>query len=794
MNNNAFSRSRRWLATVAGLVLALFALQAQADPPGRAARLAYLSGNVSFAPAGEDDWDQAAINRPMTTGDRLWVENGSRAELQLGGTTVRAGDATAVSLLNLDDDIVQLQLTEGRLQVRVRRVEQGQTVEVDTPHLAFLLREPGAYRIDVDPDGRATTIAMREGQGEVSGEGVAYWVQPGQVQRFIGDAQPDETFSNAAPPDDFDAWAGTREQRVVQSVSARYVSPDVIGYEDLDDDGSWSVDVSYGNVWYPRSVAADWAPYRHGHWTWVDPWGWTWVDDARWGFAVSHYGRWAHIRGRWGWIPGPVRERAYYAPALVAFVGGPNFSLSISTGGVGAGVAWFPLGPREVYRPAYQVSPRYFERVNISNTVVNKTVINNVYINKVTNITYVNRRVPGAVVAVPRNAFVESQSVSKVVVKVPKTVIEGREVMAVAPVAPTERSIHGGLAKASGKPPAQAFTRTVVARTPPPPPKPAFAVVKARLDAQPGKPLNDDQRKEVRAARGAATTTAAGAEPAAGSTQAPQVKVVTADKAPAPKPLARAASGPRTGQAANESRPGATARDNDGAASEPRRRASEPGQGRRTQEEREPGAAAAAGEGAQGASAPRGRGTKPGRRGASDAAGETPAAASAPGTRPPRADRRPAPAEGAASAAEPRAPKAPGAARERPEGASAPATRPPRAERRPPATEGGASAEETRPNRPPAAERRAQRDTGTPQESAPPRDSTAQESRPPRPAAAERPRREPAPAATPGATPTAPPATAEERQAARAARKAEREQRAEQAGERASDGKRQRNE
>jgi hypothetical protein len=785
MNNNAFSWGRRWLALATGLLLALSAFQAQADPPGRAARLSYLSGNVSFAPAGEDDWDQAAINRPMTAGDRLWAEQGSRAEIQLGGTSVRVGDATAVSLLNLDDDIAQLQLTEGRLQVRVRHLQQGQSVEVDTPHLAFMLREPGAYRIDVDPDGRATTIAMREGQGEATGEGVAYWVQAGQVQRFVGDAQPDETFANAAPPDEFDGWAASRDQRVVQSVSAQYVSPDVIGYEDLDDEGSWSADVSYGNVWYPRAVPVGWAPYRNGHWTWVDPWGWTWVDDARWGFAVSHYGRWASIRGRWGWIPGPRRERAYYAPALVAFVGGPNFSLSISTGGSSAGVAWFPLGPREVYRPAYRVSPTYFERVNISNTVVDKTVIKNVYVNKVTNITYVNRRVPGAVVAVPRNAFVESQSVAKVVVKAPKTVIESREVMEAAPVAPTEKSVHGGMARASGQPPTQAFTRAVVARTPPPPAKPAFAVVKAKLEAQPGKPLDDDQRKELRATRTAAAPTASGGatQAATGPGATPPVKVVTADKAPAPRPLARAASGPQTGPAAsgprNESDRQATAeRDRDreppgAAASEPRRRASEPGQGRRTLDERSPPSASApagrrppvaAGadrESGEAASAPRGRSTKPARRGETQdgagAAGATPPAAGA--SRPPRGQRRET-QEGAAQGPAGATPPA------------APASRPPRADRRPAPAEAG-STDESRPPRTSAPQRR------------PPRDPNDTESRPPREGApaADRPRREPAPGATPE----------ERQQAARAARRAERD-RAEQSGERASDAKRQRGE
>ena len=58
-------------------------------------------------------------------------------------------------------------------------------------------------------------------------------------------------------------------------------------------------------VWYPN-VYPGWAPYREGHWAWVEPWGWTWVDDAPWGFAPFHYGRWVNVGGRWGWVPGPV--------------------------------------------------------------------------------------------------------------------------------------------------------------------------------------------------------------------------------------------------------------------------------------------------------------------------------------------------------------------------------------------------------------------------------------------------------------------------------------------------------
>ena len=277
---------------------------------------------------------------------------------------------------------------------------------------------------------------------------------------------------------------------------------DVIGYQDLDAYGSWSNQPTYGNVWFPTRVEAGWAPYRDGHWAWVDPWGWTWVDDAPWGFAVSHYGRWSNFGGRWGWVPGPVRSQAYYAPALVAFVGGSNFQLSVSSGNVG-GVAWFPLGPREVYRPWYTTSRRYFENVNASNTVVNTTVINNYYNNtNVTNVNYVNRQVPGAVVAVPTTAFVQSQQVARSAVRVTPQMAANAPVTQAFAVVPTERSVRGAAAQGE-KPPARALERPVVARTAPAPTPPSFAAQQQELQARQGKPLEDAQRKEIKAARAA---------------------------------------------------------------------------------------------------------------------------------------------------------------------------------------------------------------------------------------------------------------------------------------------------
>ncbi len=61
------------------------------------------------------------------------------------------GGSTAASVLNLNDNATQVKLTQGTLQVRVRALPPDQSVEVDTPNLAFVPREPGDYRLDVRP-------------------------------------------------------------------------------------------------------------------------------------------------------------------------------------------------------------------------------------------------------------------------------------------------------------------------------------------------------------------------------------------------------------------------------------------------------------------------------------------------------------------------------------------------------------------------------------------------------------------------------------------------------------------
>jgi len=446
------------------------------DPPSRVARLNFMDGSVSFQPGGENDWVTAVLNRPLVTGDNLWADESSRAEVHIGSTALRLGSKTGITLLEVSDRAAQIRLAQGSLIVKVRHVDDEDSYEIDTPNVAFVVAQPGDYRIDVDPDGNRTEVTVWRGRGEVTGGGSSYTVVANQYATFTGTDQLNYELGQVPAEDGFDTWAVGRDQVEDQSDSANYVSREMTGYEDLDDNGDWSYVAGYGMGWRPR-VVAGWAPYRFGHWAWVGPWGWTWVEDEPWGFAPFHYGRWAFAGAGWFWVPGPSVVRPVYAPALVAWVGGgPGFNFSFS---FGAGVGWFPLAPGEVFIPGYRVSRVYVNNVNITNTRVNVTRVTNVYntvvINRsttVSNVTYANRNVIGGVTVVSRDTFVNARPVARSVVSVPAREIAAAPVSLRVGVEPARASVLGAGRPVTNRPPAAVTSRPVVAlRTPAPIPR-----------------------------------------------------------------------------------------------------------------------------------------------------------------------------------------------------------------------------------------------------------------------------------------------------------------------------------
>ncbi len=461
----------RWLAAALLICVGGFALaQAQApdddsagDPPSRVARLSYRTGDVGLLPAGTKDWGDASLNRPLTTGDRLSTGQNARAELELGGGTLRIADDSDFGFLTLNDQLTQVELTQGTLNLSVRGLAEGQSYEIDTPTVALVVDQPGNFRVDIGDDGKSTRIIDFDGRATVYGEGNAQRnVVGGRSYEFADSSLNNVVISDIDGGDDFDAWSNSRDQRYAQqqSPSDRYVSDEVVGAQDLNQYGNWQADPEYGQVWYPSNVAVGWAPYRDGHWAYIAPWGWTWVDDSPWGFAPYHYGRWAYVRGNWGWVPGPIRERPVYAPALVAFVGGASIGVG------GAPVGWFPLGPHEVYNPWYRASRGYYTNVNVTNIYARNG--RNVVMENINNHYnyfrdgrpmphehFVNREMPHAFTAMSGQDFAAARNAQHHMMAMDPQRFAG------APVMPRGASVRPG--QASFAPPRTAATRALPA-------------------------------------------------------------------------------------------------------------------------------------------------------------------------------------------------------------------------------------------------------------------------------------------------------------------------------------------
>ncbi len=426
-------------------------------------RLSSIEGDTSFLAAGEEEWVVATLNRPLITGDELWNDQKSQSALQMGNATLCLGEQSSLSILNLDDKTAQVKLSEGTLNLRVRRLPKNQVYEIDTPNLAFLVTRPGYYRITVDAKDDSTTVDVREGEGDAYGENKAYVMKANQAYRFTGTDLQNYEELELAPNDDLDEWCSKHLPKAQATSSKKYVSTEVIGYEDFDQYGTWEEVEEYGSVWRPSEVDADWAPYQSGHWAWIEPWGWTWIGDEVWGFAPYHYGRWASINDSWYWVPGPTNVYPVYAPALVAFIGGDGFQLSVVIGG--SDIAWFPLGPGDIYWPSYNYSENYFSAINLGAPLINATLVAKAYRNQEYQNPYHNRLSRNAITAVPNKAFIGAENVSKARVKVSADKLTNAPITQKTTVKHEKESILGTTKKAKSKPTENISSRPVIAKS-----------------------------------------------------------------------------------------------------------------------------------------------------------------------------------------------------------------------------------------------------------------------------------------------------------------------------------------
>lgn len=448
----ADSLAGSWVVSLAGIVAGAALLSASlsgtalAQVPDRVGRIAYLAGDVQFYSESAQTWLPAQLNAPVSSRNSLFTGTDGRAEIRFGSTAVALDRQTQLDIQVLDDTSFRAAVPRGSVSLRVPRIEGDEAYEVTAPGAAYGVLQAGRFRVDAADSGSSVTVLAGLVNAALDG-GNSVMVESGQALSVAdGDFVRRSARSSA-----LDSWAAQRDNAYRSnrsSQSARYVSSNMTGYEELDANGRWASDPDYGNVWYPTTyVSAGWVPYRDGRWAYVAPWGWTWIDAAPWGFAPFHYGRWVLIGHRWAWMPGAYVRRPSYAPALVGFIGGSsggNVAISISIGTQPA-VGWYPLPPWERYRPAYA-----HHDVQLRN-------INNFSISKPPSgawRTVEQRRISanqaqGATV-VPREAFVDSRPVRRAALSVAAPVLAAPPAASVPIAAPTRPAMVAP--SASGRP------------------------------------------------------------------------------------------------------------------------------------------------------------------------------------------------------------------------------------------------------------------------------------------------------------------------------------------------------
>ncbi|HET7772274.1 MAG TPA: DUF6600 domain-containing protein [Burkholderiaceae bacterium] len=384
---------QRALLILTLLFLSVPALASDAeDPPGRVGRVSAVEGNVWLTDSSSPSRFAPTPNWPVTTGTALETDEDTRTEIRIGSTVFRFGPRSRALFQTLNDEVIRIRLDAGSMSARFRSPAKARETVVLTPQGNVVFVDEGRYQVTVERDNDVAVTAFR-GIARMDGRNQSLAIGGNRRAEFSarGGVRLEDAWR-----DDFAQWVADRDRRDDNRPQPRYVSTELTGWDTLEDNGRWETTAQYGPVWYPTRVEVGWAPFRHGRWIWLNPWGWTWVDAAPWGFAVSHYGRWNYFDGRWGWIPGSYAATPVWAPAMVAFAGGNSrFSWSVSFGG--PSVAWVPLGPSEVYVPWYSARPAYWQYVN--RPIVNNVTVVNYVSNNPNSQGYVNTNIPGAVTA-----------------------------------------------------------------------------------------------------------------------------------------------------------------------------------------------------------------------------------------------------------------------------------------------------------------------------------------------------------------------------------------------------------
>ena len=272
---------------------------------------------------------------PLREGDRLWVPEGARSEVQLqGGVYIRLGAASGLDILALQEEFYQFYLNGCHAYINNRKGGIDH-IQVDTPQSSVGCYDNSLVMIDVTESG-ATDVDVLKGYASAETRTGKTRIEAGH-ELHVREDQMGE-LSPLAPPDQWENWNRERDKKLLAgNRSLRYIPEELDDYaSELDDNGKWVYVTDYGYCWTPLTVSAGWAPYQDGRWVWSNR-DYVWIASEPWGWVPHHYGRWAFVANfGWCWVP-PRTGGSYWSPGYVDWVHTPT------------SVAWVPLAPGEIF-------------------------------------------------------------------------------------------------------------------------------------------------------------------------------------------------------------------------------------------------------------------------------------------------------------------------------------------------------------------------------------------------------------------------------------------------------------
>ena len=323
------------------------------------ARLSFIEGKAFVQRASDLGYEEAALNMPISEGDRIGTTDG-RAEIHFGkGNYIRLDGETKLDVLNLpkkEDAITRLRVWSGNVYLVVGTLKKEKTIELHTADSSFYVLDRGIYRVNVR-ENRDTEIEVFEGLIEVAGEGGSTLLKSSQrleISEGHLDSKPASFI--AVANDGFDKFNESRNSVTGREYAKTYLPEELSDFEaELDENGEWMYLAPYGNVWVPGGIDDDWRPYYNGRWTWLPLSGWTWWPYEPWGWSTFHYGRWHWgLDIGWYWIPmnmwGPAWvnwwwDDFYYGWAPLSYWGYPGVYMGGYYYGHYYG-AYYPYGSR----------------------------------------------------------------------------------------------------------------------------------------------------------------------------------------------------------------------------------------------------------------------------------------------------------------------------------------------------------------------------------------------------------------------------------------------------------------